>query len=186
MAVRCMDFFTLTAPILGVPASDELIFDIDANDDGLPMILWLHTLTAWLPIFFRVFCIEAIMLDVSSAGDVVVSVEHPGFGSDSVSVDGLGVNGDIVAVDAVDIGVVTILSILRLFFASILISVSTLVRNFSSDDSRFDDSMSVSSRPDDGMSKSNTDSSLKSSLLFKFISGISIQFSTFSVAIDDC
>lgn len=116
--------------------------------------------------------------------DGAVSVEQPGFGSDSVSVDGLGVSGDRVAVDVIDIGVVVVFSILRLFFASMLISVSTFVRDFSSDDSRFDVSMSVSSRPDDGMSMSNTDSSVKSSLLFKFISGISRLFSTFSN--DDC
>lgn len=119
--------------------------------------------------------------------DGAVSVEQPGLGSDSVSIDGLGVIGDRVAVDGVDIdnGVVTIFSILRLFFASMLISVSTFARDFSSDDSRFDVSMSVSSRPDDGMSMSNTDSSVKSSLLFKFISGISmLLFSTFSN--DDC
>lgn len=125
------------------------------------------------------------MLDVSSMlllGFVVaVSVEQPGLGSDSDSVDGLGVSGDRVAVDVVDRGVVTIFSILRLFFASMLISVSTFVRDFSSDDSRVDVSMSVSSRPDDGMSMSNTDSSVKSSLLFKLISGISMLFSTFSI-----
>lgn len=129
------------------------------------------------------------MFDVSSmillGIDSIASVEQPGFGSDSVSVDGLGVvNGDSVAGDVADMGVVTIFSMLRLFFASMLISVSTFTRDFSSDDSRFDVSMSVSSRPDDGMSKSNTDSSVKSSLLFKFISGISMLFSTFSV--DDC
>lgn len=116
--------------------------------------------------------------------DGAVSVEQPGLGSISVSVDGLGVIGDRVDVDVVDIGVVTIFSIFRLFFASMLISVSTLVRDFSSDDSRFDVSMSVSSRPDDGMSMSSTDSSVKSSLLFKFISGISMLFSTFSS--NDC
>lgn len=183
MAVRCMGFFTLTAPIPGVPASGAFIFDNDANDNGLPIILW-PSLTVWLPIFFRVFCIVAFVSSAPLVGDGVVSVEQPGFGSDSVSVDGLDVNGDIVAVDVVDIGVVTIFSILRLFFASMLISVSTLVRDFSSDDSRFDVSMSVSSRPDDGMSMSSTDSS---SLLFKFISGISMVFSKFSIdAIVDC
>lgn len=187
----------MTASKLDVLASGKLVFLIDANDDGLAKVFWLD-FTVWPPSFFRHFCcVVAFMFDVSSVpllgfvssgGSTVASVEQPGFGSpdDSVWVDEHGVNGGIVAVDVVDIGVDTTFSILRLFFASMLISVSTLVRDFSSDDSRFDVSMSVSSSPDDGMSSSNVEPPMKSTLLFKFSSGMFMPFSTFSVVADGC
>lgn len=189
-------------PTLDGPARAELILANDsASDDALPMPGWLSlTVCAQLPsIIFRIFCIVALMFDVSLSVELLdggVSVEQPGFGwgrSDSVSVDEPGVNGDIIVgvavADVVDICVVTIFSILRLFLASMLISVSTLARVLfsSDDDSRFDASISVSSSPDDGMSMSNADSSIKSSsLLFKLISGISMLFSTFSEAVAVC
>lgn len=54
MAVRCMDFLTLTASRLDVPASGKLILDSGANADGFPITFWVN-FTAWLPIDFRVF-----------------------------------------------------------------------------------------------------------------------------------
>lgn len=181
------NFLTLTTSICDVLASVELIFGIvdivglAINDLLLlrplfSLLLILRILTVAVVVFVFVFGVSSALL-----GADVDSTEQLGFGSNSVSVDGLCVN-DIDGVDAFDGGIETIFSIFRLFFASIFISVNTLFdRVFSSDDSRFGVSVSVSSRPDDGISNSKFGTSISAVSLVALISVLSLLFSAFSV-----
>lgn len=183
-------FFTLTPSTVDVVASIELLlFGMDdivglaIND--LLLLNPVFNLLFVLRILAAVIVVGAV---VSSAllGADVVSVEQLGFGSTSVSVDGLCVN-DIDGVDEFDGGIAMIFSLFRLFFASIFISVKTLFdRVFSSDESRFGVSVSVSSRPDDPISNSKLGTSISVTVsLVTFISELSLLFSALTCVDDD-